>query len=80
MEDTKRLTVPDVIDRFRAYHQRYRVWGSLHIVLDDANIKDSDVLFCIRWAEDTGDAEGAALARILYDMSRIQRLRIRELA
>ena len=66
-------TIPDVIDRFRAYHAEHLTWGSLHIVLDDGNVRDSDVAFCEQWAREHGDEEGEALARILAQMSKTQR-------
>lgn len=42
-------TIPDVIDRFRAYFAQPSngAWGSLHIVLDDNNVDDDSVRFCI---------------------------------
>jgi hypothetical protein len=69
-------TIPEVLDRFRAYHESEPVWGSLHIVLDDGNVDDSDVMFCVRYALENGDDEGAELARILLKMSRTQRLKL----
>jgi hypothetical protein len=66
-------TIPDVIDRFRAYYQRNPLWGSLHVVLADRNTQDSHVDFCIEDARERGDFEGEALARLLRRMSRTQR-------
>lgn len=41
------LTVPDVLERFQMYHREpgNSCWGSLHIVLDDGNLKDHHVKF-----------------------------------
>lgn len=75
-----KLTVPDVIERFRAYHATNPVWGSLHIVLEDHNVEDSSVRFCVQYAEQTGDVEGAELARVLLTLSRTQRSRLSRLA
>ena len=77
MSETK-PTIPEVIERFRAYQERpgNGAWGSLHIVLDDGNVTDSDVAFCIDVARDKGDEEGEALARILLRMSKTQRTTI----
>jgi hypothetical protein len=71
-------TIPDVIDRFRAYHAKPEnsVWGSLHIVLEDMNIKDSSILFCKQWAKDHNDPEGEALADILLTLSWTQRRKL----
>lgn len=68
-----KITVPEVIDRFKAYHKEHLVWGSLHIVLSDFNVTDEDVQWCIEHADKTGDTEGAALGRILLTMSKSQR-------
>ena len=75
---TDKLCIPDVVARFRAYHARPEniTWGSLHIVLDDGNVDTGSVEFCVSWAEEKGDGEGAELARILLRMSRTQRLRL----
>ncbi len=69
-------TIPEVIGRFSAYHEQHPSWGSLHIVLDDDNVKDEHVEFCVGWAREHGDVEGEALARILLTMSKSQRLRL----
>lgn len=74
------ITVPDVLDRFRAYHAHEPVWGSLHIVLDDGNIDNASVRFCAKWASEHGDAEGIELAEILLQMSGTQRRKIARLA
>lgn len=72
------LTVPDVIDDFRAYVAKPEnsVGGSLHIVLDDLNCDDADVEWCERFALEQGDEEGARLARVLRSMSYTQRMKI----
>jgi hypothetical protein len=73
-----KLTVPEVIERFRAYHQQPGniVWGSLHLVLEDRNLKDYFVNECVKYALERGDNEGAALGEILLKMSLTQRGRI----
>lgn len=69
-------TIPEVIDRFRAYQRQWPAWHSLHVVLDDGNYADVFVEGCIETAERWGDHEGAELARILLRMSRTQRRKI----
>jgi hypothetical protein len=68
-----RPTVPAVLPLVRAYYNDHAVGGSLHVVLDDGNIDDGCVHGCIGWAEERGDAAGAALARLLLQMTRTQR-------
>ena len=69
-------TIPDVIKRFAAYRAQHPTWGSLHIVLEDHNLSDSSVSYCLAWAKGQGDTEGAALADLLLRMSRSQRWRL----
>lgn len=69
-------TIPEVIDRFRAYYKLNPAWGSLHVVLDDGNIDDATVRWCRDWAIEHSDPEGAALAEILLRMSKTQRSKI----
>lgn len=69
-------TIPEVIERFAAYYARHPAGGAMHIVLDDGNIADEHVRYCIQHAQEQGDAEGEALARILLDMSKTQRKKL----
>lgn len=73
-----KISIPDVVDQFRAYYRKpgNGGWGSLHIVLDDGNVRDDDVLFCWNWAAERGDADGARLASILMQMSKTQRRKL----
>jgi hypothetical protein len=69
-------TIPDVVERFAAYYAKNLAWGSLHIVLDDGNVEDSSVKFCIENAQERGDVEGKGLAEILLQMSKTQRAKL----
>lgn len=73
-------SIPSVLGRFRAYHEKHLVWGALHIVLDDGNIGDDSVQFCLDFAVESGDTDGAALARILLSMSKTQRKKLGRMA
>lgn len=76
MDAQRKPTIPEVLPRFLAYYADNLAWGSLHIVLDDYNVDDASVRFCIDWAAEQDDHEGWALARILLRMSRTQRGRL----
>lgn len=78
MTDHAKPTIPDVLPRLRAYVEQEGNWagGSLHIVIDDGNITDSDVAYCREWSRRRGDAEGEALAEILLRMSLTQRRKL----
>lgn len=75
-------TIPDVLEKFVRYrrHKGWGAWGSLHIVLDDANTDAGCAKFCAEYAEQVGDTEGAELARILCRMSGTQRGKIGRMA
>lgn len=74
-------TVPEVIPIIRAYAalSGNSVGGSLHIVLDDGNVLDSDVQWCIDRAREKADAAGVELGEILLRMSRTQRKKLASL-
>lgn len=71
-------TIPDVVGRFSDYLKipGNGSWGSLHIVLDDGNIGNDHVLYCIGCAEENGDGEGRELGLILLSMSKTQRKKL----
>ncbi len=74
---TERPTITaEMVTRFAAYVAEHTTWGSLHIVLEEGNVEDVNVEHCIRWAEKDGDAEGAALGRILLTLTTSQRGRL----
>ena len=56
------------------------VGGSLHIVLEECNVKDSDVKFCLKYAKERGDGKGVELAELLLKMSKTQRGKISNLS
>lgn len=73
-----RPSIPEVLDRFRAYHAKHPTWGALHVILEDGNTSDAIVRDC---AEHTkGDWEGKQLAAILLQMSPTQRGRLAKIA
>lgn len=73
---SSKITIPDVVERFAAYYSlpENGVWGSLHSVLDDHNVRNHDVEWCIERATERGDTEGLELAKLLLLMSKTQRL------
>lgn len=76
-----RPTVPEVIPLIRAYIAKpgNNVGGCLHAVLDDNNIRDSDILWCREYALEEGDEDGVKLADLLLAMTKTQRNKITSL-
>lgn len=71
-------TIPEVMPIVRAYLAKPEngVGGNLHIVLDDGNVHDDHVKFCIDQSIERGDKDGEYLGRILLSMSFTQRTKI----
>jgi hypothetical protein len=71
-------TVPDVLDIVNAYYAQRgnEAGGNLHIVLDDGNVRDGDVAFCLGWAIEKRDKEGEHLAQLIERMSTTQRRKL----
>lgn len=73
-----RPSIPEIIDRFAIYYQKpgNQAWGKLHVILDDGNVTDSTVEWCIEYANLCQDFEAVALAQILLSMTKTQRLKL----
>lgn len=71
-------TVPEVLPLVRAYYAKdgNGAGGSLHVVLDDGNVEDHFVEFCMEEARKMGDVAGVALAELLLGMSKTQRRKL----
>lgn len=72
-EAFRRALAPEVWALLREYERAHPTWGSLHIVLEDGNIEDEHVEFCERWARDHGDEMGVTLARMISELTDLQR-------
>lgn len=69
-----------LMERVRALYatEHGAVGGCLHIVLDDGNLEDENVEFCIGWAEDHGCTICRPLAIDLLAVDQATRQRIYE--
>lgn len=72
-------TVPEVLPLVWEFAKKNPVGGVLHIVLDDGNVADHDVEWCVERAYEEGDDAGARLGVILLKMSKTQRKKIARL-
>lgn len=79
MQPNNTLSLPDVIERFRAYKAANGSWGSLHLVLDDGNVRNKHVTYAAEYALETGDTEGFELAGLLLQLSTTQRQKLRNI-
>jgi len=73
-----RPTVPEVLPLALAYLAQpgNAVGGHLHIVLDDENLRDTDILWCIKVAAHADDLAGATLGVRLLELTRTQRRKL----
>lgn len=73
-----KLTVPDVLPVAKEYVAlpQNSVGGSLHIVLEDDNIDNHSVDFCIQWAKDHGDEAGVRLGEMIRRLTITQRKKL----
>ena len=75
-----KLTVDAIMPQIWAYMDApgNGVGGSLHIVLDDGNHDKRHIQWCIDYAEERKDAEGARIGRLLLGMTKTQLKKISE--
>ena len=78
MNRSDKPTVPEVLPLVRAYYQKPGniVGGNLHMVLDDANVEDQHVSFCLEIAKERNDDDGVRIAELLLRMSKTQRYKV----
>jgi hypothetical protein len=66
-------TISEVILLVREYYKDNPCGGSLHIALDDGNLEDDCIRYCLEYAYQNHDSAGVELAKILLRMSLKQR-------
>lgn len=78
VEGPAKPTVPEVLPSVRALYASPGGGAGccLHIVLDDTNVDDDCVDYCIYYATENGHEQCLALARVLRRMSKTQRLKL----
>jgi len=69
-------TVPEVKPLVAALYKRNGVGCCLHIVLDDGNVEDHQVEFCIEQAKKQKHENCQFLGELLLKMSQTQRRRL----
>lgn len=69
-------SVSEVLPEANGIYKRSPVGCCLHIVLDDGNIKDSDVQFCVDQAKENSHTDCLSLAEKLLIMSKTQRKKL----
>lgn len=73
---TYKPTVPDAKPLVAMVYAGHPAGCCLHIVLDDQNVSDSSVDFCIEWAREKKHALCEVLALMLRRMTKTQRMKL----
>lgn len=71
-----RPTVPEVLPLAKAFYEDNPVGGVLHIVLDDGNLHDEHIRFCLTEARKENDTRAIELAELLLRMTMTQRRKV----
>ncbi len=69
-------TIPQVLPEIQKFFEETEAGCCLHTVLDDGNVRDSNVIWCINFAQELKHKECERIGRILFIMSRTQRKKI----
>lgn len=72
----QKLTVPEILPMVWALYASHSAGCCLHIVLDEGNIDDGSVQFCIDHAAEQGHDACKKLAELLLKMSKTQRRKL----
>ena len=66
--------VDTVVAMLEIYYKKYNCsGGSLHIVVDDGNLDDNNIEYCIEWANNENDVAGFIIGTLLLKMNMRQR-------
>lgn len=65
------MKLEDISRRIINYYvqENNEAGGSLHIVLDDGNLEDVSIEYCIGYASRANDSEGVAIGNMLLGIS-----------
>ncbi len=69
------MTIEEIITSCREYYSisGNEAGGNLHVALDDGNLGDSTLHFCLTTCVELGDDSGAEIAADLLELSYIDR-------
>ena len=72
LQHTKLSRIKEAISEFSDKDENIN-GGNLHIILEDGNVKDSDVEYCIKVCMEKRDWDGLSLAAQLMTITPLQR-------
>ena len=62
------MSVFSLLQQIAEYWEQSAAGGSLHIVLEDQNVGDKSVQWCLEHAKEVGDVMGVKIAQALLDI------------
>lgn len=71
-----KITVPEVNNLIDYIYEKSFTGCCLHITLDDYNIEDSSIRFCLKTAKEVNHLDCYAIGLVLLTMSKTQRLKL----
>jgi hypothetical protein len=82
MDSSEKISVLDVLPLAISYLSKpgNSVGGSLHVVIEDRNLEDSHLRFCISHSKANNDLDGISLAEEMLKLSKTQRGKLIKLA
>lgn len=71
-------TIPEVLPLIKEFAKKEgnEVGGNLHITLDDGNVDDGHIQYCLERSCKAGDTLGVRVAETLMKMSKTQRIKL----
>jgi hypothetical protein len=74
-----RPRVPEVLTLVQKYYSKNgnEAGGNCHIALDDGNLSDRSLQFCVERCQESSDWDGKHIMELMLLMTRSQRRRIR---
>jgi hypothetical protein len=72
------ITVSELINKALIYHHLpgNGVGGNLHIILDDGNIKNNHIQYCLEISKEKNDKLGIELCELLLKATKTQRQKL----
>lgn len=71
-----KLTVPQVMPLVAKVYKRHGVGCCLHMVVDDGNVKQSDIDYCLNYALERKHPDCIEAAEMLARMTKTQRNKV----
>lgn len=79
MKPSNKISVPDILEKFKDFYSRHKSWQTMSLVLLKANYDNHSAQFCLSESIKENNQECVELSRILVDLSATQRMKLAKL-